>query len=232
MLCWKWDPRHSGPQSTLSTRTASALGELHHHRLAVRLHVANVGLSACWLLKTVEFSPGCSRVWVAKALLGAGVVPTCAWLVTGAQKLAGKLRPAVGRAGKASNYGGIMLQDSRAPGSASKALVFHPVSFPPSYGFLVIAADDSADTPSENEFFTPHLVDSIHRVQLCQNKKKKKPLLCLSFIVCLWFSEREPSPFRMPSPSPALSFPWCPGRWGFQYVKSGHRWKNCTITEF
>lgn len=174
MLCWKWDPRHSGPQSTLSREQASALDELHHHRLAVRLHVANVALSVCWLLKTVEFSLGCSRVWVAKALLGAGVVPTFIWFVTGAQKLAGNLRPTVGRAGKANNCCGIMPQDSWEPGSASKALVFHPVSFPPSYGFLVIAAADSADTPSENEFFTPHLVDSIHRVQLCQKKKRKK----------------------------------------------------------
>lgn len=86
-----------------------------------------------------------------------------------------------------------MLQDSREPGSASKALVFHPVSFPPSYGFLVIAADDSADTPSENEFFTPHLVDSIHRVQLCQNKKKSHSSASPSSFAC--GSQREnPAP--------------------------------------
>lgn len=166
----------------LAREQASALGELHHHRLAVRLHVANVGLSAGWLLKTVVFSLGCSRVWVAKALLGAGVVPTCIWLVTGAQKLAGNLRPTVGRAGKANNCCRIMLQDSWEPGSALKVLVFHPVSFLPSYGFLVIAADDSADTPSENEFFAPHLVDSIHRVQLCQKKKKRKKVTLLPLL--------------------------------------------------
>jgi hypothetical protein len=62
----------------------------------------------------------------------------------GAQHLAGTLRPAVGRAGRTNNCCGITLQESLGAGAALEALVFHPVSFPPSYGFLVIADDDSA----------------------------------------------------------------------------------------
>lgn len=43
----------------------------------------------------------------------------------------------------------------------------HKPPFPPrqlvtGYGFVVISADDAADTVSENEFLTPHLVGPVH----------------------------------------------------------------------
>lgn len=49
----------------------------------------------------------------------------------------------------------------------------HKPPFPPrqlvtGYGFVVISADDAADTVSENEFLTPHLVGPVHGGQLSE----------------------------------------------------------------
>lgn len=144
----------------LTEEQASASYALRH-LLAVRLRVINKH-GAClpvgfW--RREEFTMACSlgallgrepRTWMDWAIGNpawdqgpseTGVsVALFVGRVLGAQHLAGTLRPAAGRASRANNCCGIMIQDSWGAESTSEALVFHPVSSPPSYGFLVFAA--------------------------------------------------------------------------------------------
>lgn len=53
MLCWKWDPRHSGPQSTLNRGTGiSILRVAPSSCCQASSYKQTRGLPACWLLKT------------------------------------------------------------------------------------------------------------------------------------------------------------------------------------